>query len=138
MIENLKNRMRLAADLHDWVELNGCEVVAIEFATYNDEQLELQINLGKDHANANGLNRLSDEANETAALLILNADPTLKLRRSSGLIYLDGERDGLTFELYFGSGSCKRVQVGTRKVMVPDPSAPLVEIEEPVFETVCE
>jgi len=134
MIENLAERMKLAAELHDWIEGNGCEVSRVEFANYVDMDIELQINLGEA---SDGMNRLSNEANEAAAVLILNADPTLNLRRSAGLIYLDGERDGVTFELYFGTGVCEHVQVGTRKVLVPDPSAPLVEVEEPIFETVC-
>ena len=135
MIEKLAERMALAAELHEWIEAQGCEVVRVEFANYTDEHLEFQINLGR--APKGGGSYQSNEANEEAAVLILDADPTLRLERSSGLIYLHGERDGLTYELYFGSGVCERVQVGVRKVMVPDPAAPLVEVEEPIFETVC-
>jgi hypothetical protein len=69
---------------------------------------------------------------EDAAARLLDAMPSLTLKRSSGLIYLTGTTyQGLTYRLYTGAGVCEMVQVGTRTV----PAVP--EREEPIYERRC-
>jgi hypothetical protein len=72
------------------------------------------------------------QGNEDAAARLLDAMPSLALKRSSGLIYLTGSTYlGLKYRLYTGAGVCELAQVGTRIV----PAIP--EREEPIFERRC-
>jgi len=76
-----------------------------------------------------------DNSAERAAIRLLDAMPELALERSDGLIRLTGTAsNGLTFSFYTGTGSCERVQVGTRTVPA-EPAKP--EREEPIFEVRC-
>lgn len=78
------------------------------------------------------------ETNEDAAAALLASIPGARVVRRDGEITLFGTwRTGVSWHFFAGTGVCERVQVGTRKVMKPNPDAPLVEVEEPVFETRC-
>lgn len=73
----------------------------------------------------------------------LCAYPDTKLVRMDGAIYLRGTTHaGLTWLVNVGTGVCERVQVGTKKKLVIDPtydmtSLPMVEVLEPIFEIRC-
>lgn len=58
------------------------------------------------------------------------ADSTVTFKaglKTGGVIYIYGSRDLV----------CTRKQVGTRTVTKPDPNAPQIEVEEPVYEWDC-
>jgi hypothetical protein len=61
-----------------------------------------------------------------------------RISRIEGNLHIQGVQDGLTFSIYLGEGLCEKVQVGTRTVMRPAPDAPLVEVEEPIYEYKCQ
>jgi len=110
----------------------GVQVDIVSFGSY-PKDVNLQVSLAADRSN---------EGNERAAVQLLDEMPTLQLIRTDGLIFLEGETNtGLTYRFYPGSGVCKKVQTGTRTVRQPDPeyiaNAPLVDVEEPVFEVIC-
>ena len=76
-----------------------------------------------------------DNDAERTAVRLLDAMPDLTIERNDGLIYLTGTaNNGLTYRLYTGTGSCERVQVGTRTVPA-EPAKP--EREEPIYEVRC-
>jgi len=82
----------------------------------------------------------SDQLREARANRIIEKIPGTRVYRNDGQIYLYGLVPGyheLRWHISAGQGVCERKQVGTRKVMRPDPSAPLVEVIEPIFETIC-
>lgn len=80
------------------------------------------------------------EETESLSELVLEKVPGSRIYRREGNIEFYGEVPGLhhiRWHLTMGAGVCERVQVGTRTVMRPDPSVPLIEVEEPIFETRC-
>lgn len=95
------------------------------------------------HVELQGLYLVEDR--ERAAEGVLEKVPGARIFRKNGYIYLYGEAPGMgsvRWHISLGMGSCEKVQVGTRKVMRPDPDAPIVEIplievDEPIFEIRC-
>ena len=75
---------------------------------------------------------------EALAVMLLDALPSPVLRRDNGLMTIVGITSvGVSYHVSLGEGVCERVQVGTERVMVADPAAPLVEVVRPVFEVRC-
>ena len=80
----------------------------------------------------------SPERREEIVAALLATIPGAQLKRKDGQMTVWGAwSTGVTYYLWGGEGVCERVQTGTRKVLRPDPEAPLIEVEEPVFETRC-
>ena len=127
MIENLYAKYLLADRLNKIAEKAG---VHVDYATVRNGEsgiYQFDIQLQCSMAGKYGA-----EANELAAVMLLDALPALNLVRSSGLIYLNGvAENGLTFSFYTGTGVCERVQVGTRHVEAME------AYDEPVYKTIC-
>ena len=52
-------------------------------------------------------------------------------------MYLEQKNEDFIVQLHPTSGTCNKVQVGTKTVEKPDPNAPTVTVEEPVYEWQC-
>lgn len=77
---------------------------------------------------------------DKAANRILEAVPGARIFRRSGSIHLYGTLPGIhghRWHIAAGQGTCERVVTGFRKVMKPAPDAPMVEVEEPIYEVIC-
>lgn len=86
------------------------------------------------------LRTAGDTAEDREALVaaLFERIPGAELIRENGDMTLRGEwSNGVTWYMFGGVGACERVQVGTKTVLRPDPKAPLIEVEEPVFEVRC-
>lgn len=85
---------------------------------------------------------LSDRAQaaEDNANLLVEAIPGSRVWRDGGYITIWGDAPGALggrWSIYLGEGVCERVVVGTRTVMKPAPDAPMIEVEEPIYEVRC-
>lgn len=86
---------------------------------------------------------LPDEADkERFASAWLEKHPETRVIRNDGFIYLIGITSiGVSWEISLGYGLCEQVQVGTKVVEKIDPAylenAPMIKVEEPVYETRC-
>lgn len=66
--------------------------------------------------------------------------PSTQVVRDRGRIFLRGQTGGflkLWWHVEVGMGVCERVQVGTRRVLRPAADAPMVEVDEPIYEVRC-
>lgn len=121
MVDDFEARVRAARWMLDVAERAGVKVDKLNL-------IDISHDLSAQISDRGGY---GDKDNERALLAVWDVVPALRLRRSSGLIYLDGTREGLRVEFYFGSGACERVEVGTRWVeAVP-------AHEEPIYEVRC-
>lgn len=138
MIQNLYAKYLLADRLNKLCDRAGVEVDVLSIDDTAGYNVHMQASLpwdGTDHR----------ERCELAAVKLLETCDAVglevNLKRSDGLIYILGTERGLSFRLYTGTGVCERVQVGTRTVKRHDPdllaAVPLVDVEEPIFETRC-
>ena len=99
-----------------------------------------------DYYDVNG-NYLFDKDREAKVNAFLEAFPDVTVERVSEYGYTPEMKArwttgaGVQVEVNFGSGTCERVQVGTKTVEQYDPEAlaaiPKVTVEEPVYEYRC-
>lgn len=73
---------------------------------------------------------------EDLAAEIFRRFPEARLNRHDGPFSIVQGGDP-SWSVYFSDSVCTRVQTGTRTVTKPDPAAPLIEVEEPVYEWRC-
>lgn len=127
-IKNLYAKYLLADRLNKVTEAAGVEIYITTIYNGDKCRADVQVQVSA----PSWRDGESDNGAERAAIRLLDAMPSLELVRSSGLIFLMGAAEnGLTYSFYTGTGSCERVQVGTRTV----PASP--EHEEPIFEVRC-
>lgn len=74
---------------------------------------------------------------ETWAAEILDRFPNARLDRTDYGAFSIVQSGDLSWSVYFSASVCTRVQVGTVTKTIPDPDAPLIEVEEPVYEWRC-
>ncbi|MCU1408504.1 MAG: hypothetical protein JWM23_584 [Microbacteriaceae bacterium] len=131
MIDNLYAKYLLADRLNKIAEAAGVKIY--KTAIHNGDKFNRDIQIqahAYDRHDGEGEN-----AAERAAIRLLSVMPELSIERRDGLIDLVGtDRNGLTFSFYTGTGSCEKVQVGTR-IVPAEPAKP--EREEPIFEVRC-
>jgi hypothetical protein len=125
-LEKLYAKYLLADHLNKLVDAASLRVDLCQLGNsdkYGGWDVHIQVSNPKDR---------EPKGSEDAAARLLDAMPSLALKRSSGLIYLTGTTYlGLKYRLYTGAGVCEMVQVGTRTV----PATP--EREEPIYERRC-
>ena len=132
MITNLYAKYLLADRLNKVAEAAGVEVYTTTFHNGGKYDEDVQVQIMSSGKRRDGE---SENVAERNAIRLLDAKPDLSLVRSSGLIHLTGmEPNGLSYSFYTGTGSCERVQVGTRTLPA---EAAKPEREEPIYEVRC-
>jgi len=131
MIDNLYAKYLLADRLNKVADAAGVKIYHTKIYNGDKYNRDIEIQAGAyDRREGEGENSA-----ERAAIRLLDAMPELELVRNEGLIHLTGAaRNGLRFSFYTGTGSCERVQVGTRTIPA-EPAKP--EREEPIYEVRC-
>lgn len=80
---------------------------------------------------------LEQAARQRALFALLDESPEARVVRKGGTTIVYGIAFGMTFRIDAGSALCTRVQTGTRTVTRPADDAEMIEVEEPVFEWIC-
>lgn len=80
---------------------------------------------------------LEQAARQRALFRVLDESPEARVVRKEGTTLIYGIAFGVTFRIDAGSALCTRVQTGTRTVSRPAEDAEMIEVEEPVFEWIC-
>lgn len=114
------NRMRQVAATLTALADAGVEA---DYLQYRGERVEVY---------AVGAEELRDTARKVKAV----AGPLVKQQGDDGLELVTVQAD-VEVRIVALGGVCERVQVGTRTVSKPDPAAPLIDVEEPVYEVRC-
>jgi hypothetical protein len=111
----------------------------------NRGSADLEVSIAADYHDANG-KWMRDEAREAKLneFIELYPDTTVTRKGSYGapdMLARGVTSTGIAWEINFHSGTCERVQVGTKRVERFDPKAlaaiPKITVDEPVYEYVC-
>lgn len=81
--------------------------------------------------------RKDTEDNSLLKSLRRRIGPMEKVPTQYSGMYLKATFEDFVVQLEPATGTCNKVQVGTKQVEKPDPEAPTVTVEEPVYEWQC-
>jgi hypothetical protein len=104
VIARVNAKARVGSKLNKLAGQAGLSVYQVVLGDAAGREVHLQVHLGDGQSPRSGLS-----ADEDAARRFLGVKPDLELQDSSGLLKLIGTMDGITFQVYTGSGSAEKV-----------------------------